>query len=123
MSANETTSRIAERLVALCREDRWEQAQKELYAEDAVSTEAHETPAFAKETRGLAAIAEKGHKWAAMVEKVHRLTVSDPVVAGSSFACTMRLDLTMKGRGRMDMTELCVYDVKDGKIVSEAFHV
>jgi len=44
-------------------------------------------------------------------------------VAGSSFACTMHMDVTMKGQGRMDMTELCVYQVKDGKIVSEQFHV
>jgi limonene-1,2-epoxide hydrolase len=35
----------------------------------------------------------------------------------------MRLDVTMKGQGRMDMSELCVYDVKDGKIISEQFHV
>jgi hypothetical protein len=28
----------------------------------------------------------------------------------------------MKGQGRMQMAELCVYEVKDGKIVSEQFH-
>jgi hypothetical protein len=27
----------------------------------------------------------------------------------------------MKERGEMDMTELCVYKVKDGKITSEEF--
>jgi hypothetical protein len=27
----------------------------------------------------------------------------------------------MKGQGRMNMGELCVYRVKDGKIVSEEF--
>ncbi len=27
----------------------------------------------------------------------------------------------MKGRGRMNKTELCIYHVKDGKIVSEQF--
>jgi hypothetical protein len=35
----------------------------------------------------------------------------------------MRLDMTMKGQGRMDMAELCVYQVKDGKIISEQFFV
>jgi hypothetical protein len=44
------------------------------------------------------------------------------VVAKSSFACVMRLDVTMKGQGRMDMTELCGYEVADGKIISEQFH-
>jgi hypothetical protein len=32
------------------------------------------------------------------------------------------MDVTMKGQGRMQMTELCVYVVKDGKIVSEQFY-
>jgi len=29
----------------------------------------------------------------------------------------------MKGKGRMNMSELCVYQVKDGKIVAESFLV
>jgi hypothetical protein len=58
-----------------------------------------------------------------MVEKMHSLKVSDPLVATNSIACVMTMDVTMKGQGRMNMSELCVYDVKDGKIVSEAFHV
>jgi limonene-1,2-epoxide hydrolase len=118
-----STAEIARRLVALCREAKWEAAQKELYAADAVSIEPHATPAFEAETRGLDAILEKGRKFSAMVEQMHTLTVSDPLVADNSFACTMRLDATMKGRGRMDMTELCVYDVKNGKIVAERFHL
>lgn len=118
-----TTEEIAQRLVTLCREAKWEAAQTELYADDAVSFEPYATPVFEKETRGRAAIIEKGRKFDAMVETMHSLTVSDPLVATDSFACTMRLDVTMKGQGRMDMRELCVYEVKDGKIVSEQFHV
>ena len=118
-----TTKEIADRLVALYREAKWEIAQTELFAAEAVSIEPYATPGFEKETKGLQGIIEKGHKFAAMVDAMHTLTVSDPIVAGSSFACTMHMDATMKGQGRMDMTELCVYDVKDGKIVSEQFHV
>ena len=115
------TEEIANRLVALCRQSKWEQAQKELFAANAVSIEPEATPAFQKETKGLPAIIEKGHKFTAMVEAMHSLTISEPMVAGDAFACTMRLDMTMKGQGRMDMSELCVYQVKDGKIVSEQF--
>ncbi|MGH7944013.1 MAG: SnoaL-like domain-containing protein [Opitutaceae bacterium] len=116
------TEEIANRLVALCRESKWEAAQKELYSPDAVSIEPYATPGFEKETRGLPAIIEKGNKFSESVEKVHSLSVSDPLVADSSFACTMRMDMVMKGQGRMDMAELCVYEVKDGKIVREEFH-
>jgi len=118
-----TTEEVANRLTELCRKGEWAQAQKELYADDAISIEPMATPAFEKETKGLPAIIEKGHKFQAMVEKMHAFAVSDPVAAGASFACTMKMDATMKGQGRMDMTELCVYEVKDGKIISEQFHV
>lgn len=115
------TEEIARRLVALCREQKWETAQKELYAADAVSIEPEATPGFDKETRGLPAILEKGRKFVGMVEKVHAISVSDPLIAGDSFACAMRLDMTMKGQGRMDMAELCVYTVKNDKIIAERF--
>src|ERR1044071_5129062 len=110
------TEEIAKRLVALCRENKWEAAQRELYADNAVSLEPEATPAFSKETRGLPGILEQGKKFVAMTEKIHSHGVSDPVVANNSFACTMALDITMKGQGRMNMKELCVYEVKDGKI-------
>ena len=115
------TTEIATRLVALCREAKWETAQKELFADDAMSIEPQASPAFAKETKGLSAIVEKGHKFEAMVEQMHSLTVSEPLVANNAIACTMSMDITMKGKGRMLMAEICVYQVKDGKIISEQF--
>ncbi len=118
-----STEEIAKRLVAHCREGKWEAAQRELYAEAAVSIEPYASPMFEKETKGLPAIIEKGKKFDSLVETMHALKVSDPIVATSSFACTMQMDVTMKAEGRMNMTELCVYEVKDGKIISEQFHV
>jgi len=118
-----TTNQIANRLVELCRQGEWEAAQKELFAKDAISIEPHSTPAFDRETKGLDAIMEKGHKWSDMVQSVNKLEVSDPVIANSSFACTMHMDVTMKNKEHMDMTELCAYQVKDGKIVAEQFYM
>ena len=115
------TEEVARRLVALCREAKWEAAQKELYAPNAVSIEAEATPGFEKETKGLNAILEKGRRFVAMVEKMHSLKVSDPLVAGNAFTCTMQLDMDMKGQGRINMAEVCVYQVKDGKIVLDQF--
>lgn len=112
---------IADKLVAYCREGNYEAAQKELYANDAVSIEEQPSPAFAKETKGLKAIEEKGKVWAEMVEEVYGGSVSEPVLADSSFAVSMMMDVKTKGMGRMKMTELCIYKVKDGKIVSEEF--
>ena len=116
-----TTKQIAEQLVEICRKGDFKKAQKDLYADDAISIEPYATPAFEKETKGLKSIIEKGEKFDSMVDKMHSIEVSDPVIADNSFACTMTLDVTMKDKGQMHMTELCVYEVKDGKIVKEQF--
>ena len=118
-----STSEVAARLVALCREQKWETAQQELYASNAKSIEPHETPMSPREVVGLPAILEKGKKFTSAVETMHTLTVSEPLVASNSFACTMHLDVTMKGEGRMQMAELCVYQVENGKIISEQFFI
>ncbi|OQP53592.1 SnoaL-like domain-containing protein [Niastella populi] len=118
-----TIEQIANRLVELCRKGDFESAQKELFANDAVSIEPYETPAFEKETKGLPAILEKGNKFQDMVETMHKLEVSDPLIGTGAFACTMRMDVSMKDKQRWDMTEVCAYVVKDGKIVSEQFFV
>ena len=117
-----TTLEVAHRLVALCREQKWEAAQRELYADDAVSIEPQATPMSPKVTTGLPNLIAKGRQFVAMVDTMHTLTISEPLVAGQSFACTMALDVTFKGQPRMQMAELCVYEVKNGKIISEQFH-
>jgi ketosteroid isomerase-like protein len=117
-----TTRAIAARLAELCRKGDFETAQKELFAKDAVSIEPYATDDFEKETKGLDAIIEKGEKFQSMVEAMHGgVDISDPVFAENSFALSMTMDITMKQKGRMKMSELCVYEIKDGKITSEQF--
>lgn len=116
-----TTKEIADRLVALCRQGQFETAHKELFAPDAIGLEPYGTPDFPIETKGLAALLEKGDKFTALIQEVHSLSVSDPLVAGNAFACAMEIDATLKGQGRTKLTELCLYEVKNGKIVSEQF--
>lgn len=116
-----STQQIASRLADLVGKGEFEAAQKELFAENAVSIEPQESEHFAKETKGLPAIIEKGHKWESMVEKIHSCSASTPLVAGNAIAMTLAMDLTMKGRGRMQLAEICAYEVKDGKIASEQF--
>jgi hypothetical protein len=118
-----TTQEVADRLVELCRQGQYEQAQKELYADDAVSIEPYAAEGFDKETTGLENIIEKGHKFMSSVEEIHGGSVSDAIVAGNVIAFTLNLDATYKEKGRMNMSELCVYHVKDGKIVAEQFIV
>jgi hypothetical protein len=119
MSTNEIASRLAE----LCRQGKWEEAQKELFADDAISIEPHASPAFEKETKGLSAIIEKGQKFETMVEALHSVSVGEPVVAGNAIAFKLIMEVTMKGRPKENWEEICVYTVKDGKIISEQFFI
>ena len=116
-----STQQIATRLAELCRKGQFEQAQEELFAQDAVSIEPDDSPGFPKETKGLGAIKEKGRKWSEMVEQVHGCEASTPLIAGNAIAMTLAMDVTMKGRGRTKISEVCVYEVKNDKIASEQF--
>jgi hypothetical protein len=118
-----TTQEIAKRLVDYCSEADWDRAHRELYAANAKSIEPYATPEFEQVTEGMEAIKAKGKKFDSMVETMHSIEVSEPLIAGNSIAFTLAMDMTMKGKGRMKSPELCVYQVKDGKIVSEQFFV
>lgn len=116
-----TTQEIANRLANYCREGQFETAQKELFADDMVSIEPFPTPGFEKETKGREANVAKGLLFTSMVEEVHSIAISEPLLTENIIAFTMEMELTMKERGRTSMNELCVYTVKDGKIIAEQF--
>ncbi|HVX06095.1 MAG TPA: nuclear transport factor 2 family protein [Rhodanobacteraceae bacterium] len=116
------TEQVAKRLVELCRKGEYEQAQRELYAQDAVSIEMPGLPEGALgNVEGLDAIYEKGRQFSERVEAVHANEASDPVIAGNWFSVAFSMDVTFKGRGRVQMQEIGVYHVRGGKVVSEQF--
>ncbi|MCY7421350.1 MAG: hypothetical protein LH478_06350 [Chitinophagaceae bacterium] len=57
-----------------------------------------------------------------MAEEMHSSYTHEPTVFGNYIFMEMGMDVTMKGMGRMDMKEMCNYEVKDGKIISERFY-
>jgi ketosteroid isomerase-like protein len=117
------TKEIAKKLVEYCKHADWNGAHDTLYAPDATSIEPTSTPEFEKETNGLDAIRQKGRKFDSMVEQVHSIEVSEPLIAGNTIAFVLAMDVTMKNQGRMKAPELCVYQVREGKIISEQFFV
>ena len=116
-----TTQEIANKLVAYCRSGNWEDAYKELYSPDCVSIEMEDAPGFTQRAEGMDAIKAKGEQWQGMLDEFYGMEVSDPVVAGDHFSCSMVMDVKMKGRERAKDEEIALYRVKDGKIVSEQF--
>ena len=114
-----TTTEVANRFNELAQEGKFEQILGELFSQDAKSIEPE--GAQFQTVQGLDQIIEKGKVWHDMVEEMHGGYTNPPIVAGNYFSCTMGMDVTVKGQGRMQMDEVCVYQVKDGKIVSEQF--
>jgi hypothetical protein len=115
-----TTKEVADRLVELSRQGKIEDVLKELFAANAVSIEPNDLMG-PRTTEGLPAIIEKSKMFDSMVEAFHGAKISDPLVTGNHFSISWWIDTTMKGRGRMEMEEICVYKVENGKIVSEQF--
>jgi hypothetical protein len=115
-----TTKEIANRMSELFKENKWTEVQEELFSQDARSIE----PAHSKgmqTVEGLDNIKKKGEMFNSMVEEVHGGWAGEPVIGGNYIAVAMGMDVTMKGSGRMNMEEICLYEVKDGKIVREEF--
>ncbi len=115
------TQRIADRLIELCEKGDFQTAQKELYADEVISIEPMETADYAKETKGKDAVFAKIQKFDSSIEQSYGNKVSTALVAGNAIAFTLSMDITIKGKDRMNMAELCVYEVKGGKIISEQF--
>ena len=115
-----TTKEIATRLVEMCRNGKIEEAKEELFAENVVSKEPYEG-LLPKETKGMEAIRKKAELFVSHVANFYGSTISDPVVAGDYFSVSWDSDLQMKGEERKTNSELCVYKVRDGKIISEEF--
>ena len=115
-----TTHEVADKLVKLCSQGKFDEAM-ELYSPDIVSMEAGAPPGQSRESKGLAAVKAKGEWWNANHE-VHSALVEGPLVAGSRFAVTFKMDITFKPQSRrFQMEEIAVYKVADGKIVYEEF--
>lgn len=117
-----TTKEVADRYDQLAKENNFEQIQSELFSDGAKSIEpAKGVEMGMQNVEGKEAIKKKGEDFNSMVEEMHGGYTSPAIVGGNFFSVAMGMDVTMKGAGRVQMDEIVVYEVKDGKIISEQF--
>ena len=112
------TAAVAVAFTDLCAAGDFDQAGETFWAEDVVSLEP--MPGDMARIGGRAALVQKGEWWAANNE-VHGFEVEGPYVFGDQFAVRFTMDVTPKGGERMEMDEVGLYTVRDGKIVEERF--
>ena len=115
-----SVEQVANRLVELCRQGDFETCHNELYSEQAISIEPK--GATVERVEGIAAIKEKGELWKNMIKETHANEIGNPVIAENFFAVPWKMEVTYQGATEpISMEEICVYQVKEGKIVSEQF--
>lgn len=114
-----TTEEIADRLVSLCRRGQNALAQVELYHDDIESIESHANRH--KKTRGITKVQRKTAIFFELAQQIHHSEISDPLVAGNHFCIKISIDVTLRGLGRLQLEEICIYHVRDEKIIKEEF--
>ena len=116
-----TTQEVANQLVKLLREGKFEDCISELYSPEIISIEPEGSP-WQTQVQGLDAIAKKGQQWNEMLAEYHSGEISEPIVAENYFSIAMKSKVTLKGMDHsINMDEICVYQVEDGKVVMEQF--
>jgi hypothetical protein len=72
--------------------------------------------------KGMSAIKAKSDQFQSMVEQMYGGYTREPKVFGNYIFMEMGMDVKMKDMDRMNMVEMCRYEVKNGKIVAEEFY-
>lgn len=115
------TEEVATKLVEYCRKGEWMKAVDDLYAKDIVSVEPREMENMPAEMRGIDQVRGKT-KWFENSFEVHSAKVGGPFVARDTFVVQFDIDVTDKAsKKRMQMSEVGIYKVKEGKVAREEF--
>lgn len=116
-----TTSELADKFVAMCKEGRNFEVMQTLYDDGIVSVEAALRKTGSHETAGKEAVIQKSAEWAGAHE-IHGATTEGPYLLGDRFAVVFEFDVTPKATGqRVKNREIAVYTVANGLITREEF--
>jgi hypothetical protein len=119
-TAIKTTQQVADRFNELAKQEKWFEIQDELFAENVKSIDPDHSPYF-KNAEGKANVRKKGEGFVSRIEAAHGRFTTEPIVASNHFVVGRKVDITVQGHGRIQIDQLMMYEVKDGKIVLEQF--
>jgi len=115
-----TTEQVAARFNELAQQEKWFEIQDELFAEDVKSIEPQDSK-FLTNAEGKANVRSKGEEFVKRIEAFHSGQTTAPVVAKNHFVVGRKKDMTVQGIGRIQINQLMMYEVRNGKIVTEQF--
>jgi len=115
-----TIDKIAERFNELAQQEKWFEIQDELFADNVRSVDPPNSPYFGY-AEGKATVRKKGEDFVSRIEALHKAHTTEPIIAGNHFAVGREVDITHQVHGRIQINEIMLYEVKDGKIILEQF--
>ncbi len=115
-----STAEVAARFNELAKQEKWFAIQEEFFSDDVKSIDPPHSPWFGY-AEGKANVREKGEKFVKGIVELHGASTSEPMVAENHFVVQRSIDVTTSGFGRVQLNQLMMYEVKDGKIISEQF--
>ncbi|MFM6928639.1 MAG: SnoaL-like domain-containing protein [Bdellovibrio sp.] len=121
MDTNSQALEVGKKLVNFCKSGEVLKAVETLYSPKIESHEAMSMPGMPADSTGIEAVRRKNKDWEESME-VHAAQVDGPFPLGDRFAVHFKYDATSKkDHKRMNIEEVALYTVKDGKIVKEEF--
>lgn len=115
-----TTHEVAARFHELAQQEKWFEIHDEFFAEDVRSVDPANSP-YMGYAEGKASVRKKGEDFVKRIEAVHRMYTTAPLVTGNHFVAGREMDMTVRGHGRIQINEIMLYEVRNGKIILEQF--
>ncbi|RTL61076.1 MAG: nuclear transport factor 2 family protein [Sphingobacteriales bacterium] len=111
---------VAARFNELAQQEKWFEIQDELFADDVKSIDPPHSPYFGY-AEGKEAVRKKGEDFVKKIEAFHSARTTQPVIGSNHFAVGREVDITVQKFGRIQIKQIMLYEVKNGKIISEQF--
>lgn len=116
-----TNQEIANRLHSLVKAGDYFTAYDELFSTNVVAIEPQLSEMGLAEVKGLEAVKEKVATLGQGIEELISREMSAPIVTDSHIAFTNTVKARLKDGHEFNLSEICLYKVADGKIISEEF--
>jgi len=118
-----TTQEIANRYYELASQGKWTEIQEEFHDDNVICQEPEHValrgvPVL---TKGKEAVKAKSNANRELIDTIHHQYCSEPIVGADFFSVALKREVTFKSKQRMNLEEICVFRIAEGKIVSEQF--
>lgn len=118
-----TTQELANKYYELACQNNYIEIQDKYYADNVISVEPEHAALKGMQivTKGKSDVMAKGEAFRESREILHSQSCSEPLATGDFFSVILRRDITFKNKGRVQLEEIGIFQVVDGKIISEQF--